>query len=85
MHSNMKGVILSKALKSRMNLKANAIEDSRKAISELWSKAVELHFDNIEKEKMLKILEEYLIESRSELKKTIEKKTLFWKLKIQRC
>lgn len=81
----MKGVILSKALKSRMNLKANAIEDSRKAISELWSKAVELHFDNIEKEKMLKILEEYLIESRSELKKTIEKKTLFWKLKIQRC
>jgi hypothetical protein len=81
----MKGVILSKALKSRMNLKANAIEDSRKAISELWSKAVELHFDNIEKEKMLKILEEDLIQSRSELKKHLKRKTLFWKPKRQIC
>jgi hypothetical protein len=81
----MKGLILSKALESQINLEANVVEASQNTISKLRSKVIELHFDSTEKEKMLKILEEYLIESRSELKKTIEKKTLFWKLKIQRC
>jgi tRNA threonylcarbamoyladenosine modification (KEOPS) complex Pcc1 subunit len=59
----------------------------------LHMEVIELRFDNIEKEKILNILEEHLVGSQSKLQMTIKEKnvvleikkpkiTKFWSLKI---
>lgn len=67
------GLILSKALKNRKNIEGEA---AHKEIMKLRYELSELCFDCAEKENMLNVLGEDLVESRSELQKLIEEKNV---------
>lgn len=61
---NPQGLVLSMAIKVRKNVEGEA---ARRMIMELRSKTAGLRLDNLEKEKMLNILEGDLIESQNEI------------------
>lgn len=61
---NPQGLVLSMAIKVRKNVEG---EVARRTIMELRSETTGLRLDNLEKEKMLNILEGDLVESPNEL------------------
>lgn len=68
---NPQGLVLSMAIKVWKNVEG---EVARRTIMELRSETAGLRLDNLEKEKMLNILEGDLIESQNELHKSIKEK-----------